>query len=508
MLDILNIDDRKQIIEAINSDENKTRKAKSLGEVEIYSDNITPYVISYLSQFYSADTIKDNPVISCINICRRICQTEGSLYLEAPERSFINVSDEQAEALNALYKDICVDSKMLLSNRFFKLQKQNHIQPIVVDKNIYLRVLVNHNLDAIPLDMLPEKAYGYVISGYDKGSTGYNPKLSDRSNGTNEPIGDSEDYQSKLQRYAWFTKDYNFITDGSGTVVSGTTDNDIKNHIGVMPIVEVSEQKDLEYWQRQGAAVADFTVQFNAALTDLSQIVRMQGFSVAYLKGPKGIAAQDTVVGLNRVLKLEIDPANPVETEFGFASPSPDLAGSIQYVEVLLSAFLSSRGIDPKIVSAKGETDKFNSGIERLLAEISKFSASKSDIAVYEKVEQQLFQVLKSMINTYEPSGMLSYKIGKIPENAELSIKFKRPEMIKTDADKMLEIEKKLDLGLISMAEAVAIDRELPLEEAEKVLAYINKPMMALANPKTKLVPEADDEAEMEVESEETEDQE
>lgn len=469
MVNILDQSTRVKIINAIKNDENKKRKALSLAELEIYNDNITPFVKTYLSQFYSQETLKESPMISCVNVCRKVVNQEASIYKERPVRTFTNVSPEVEDFLHNLYEQIGLDSKLLKSNQYYKLQRQNHIQLLPIKGKIKARVLLNHQIDAVPMAEMPEVADVYIISGYDKGENGYTPKLNPASDNMDQVVADSEDYKPSVDRYAWWSGDLNFITDSKGNILSGLEKSDVENPLGIPSIVEVSDDKDLEYWARQGSAVADFTVQFNAALTDLSQIVRMQGFSIAWFKGAKGTIPQNLIVGLNHVLRLEIDPSNPVDTDFGFASPSPDLSGSIQYIEMLLSCFLSSRGIDPNTVSGKAQSEKFGSGIERLLSMLEKFEASKVDMSIYERVEKQLFELIKKMINVYVPSKILDYEISSIPQNAGIEVKFVRPEMVQTESDKMLSIEKRLELGLISQVEAIAEDRGVSIEDAEKI---------------------------------------
>ena len=46
---------------------------------------------------------------------------------------------------------------------------------------------------------------------------------------------------------------------------------------------------------------------------------------------------------------------------------------------------------------------------------------------------------------------------------------------MKSDADKLSDIEKRLELGLISRVEAIMKDRGIGREEAESILAEINE---------------------------------
>jgi hypothetical protein len=267
-------------------------------------------------------------------------------------------------------------------------------------------------------------------------------------------------------RYALWSDEFNFIMNEHGSIVSG---EDVMNPIGMMPFVDIASYKDYEYFNRLDMSVVDFAIQLNAAMSDLGQIVRMQGFSQAYLKCDSDLMPQNIQIGPSYIIKLPIDKNNQVETEFGFATPGADLAGSISYIETLLSTFLSSMGLDPKTISGKGDAVKFNSGIERLLSMLEKFEATRTDMELFEQAEKKLFKIVAQYLNIYSGTEILNYQIANIPEDADVEIEFKKPEMLQTEAEKMQTIRDKLELNLITQTEAIMIDRDITEEAALEV---------------------------------------
>jgi octaprenyl-diphosphate synthase len=65
-----------------------------------------PYVERYLQTFYNEDDIGSLPIISSINLARRITKQEASIYKCSPERTFTNVSDEQKKALEEFGRNL------------------------------------------------------------------------------------------------------------------------------------------------------------------------------------------------------------------------------------------------------------------------------------------------------------------------------------------------------------------------------------------------------------------
>lgn len=470
----LDLDVRAAIIDNIDSNENKSRKNISVKQKEVYSDNLLPYVREYLRGFYTTQAFNELPIIASVNLSSRIVNQEASLYKECPDRQFIGVSDEQAQALAKIYDDMMFDSKMLKSNRYFRLQGQNDIYIVPSSGKLEMRVLLNHHFDVVPNPDNPNEAEAYILSTYDKSL--FLPRFEqDSQDNVNQIIGDYDDYKSTLKRYVFWSNNFNFITDKNGSIISG---ENVENPLGgLMPFVDISPDKDFEFWFKNGQSVADFTVQFNAALTDIGQVVRMQGFAQGVLTGDADLMPNNIQVGPMFLMRLPSNPNSTISPDFKFVSPNADIEGSLKYLETLLSNYLSSRGISPKLVTGNADSDKFSSGIERLLAMVDLFEASKSDIALYRWSEKRLFKIIAAYINTYGGTDVLpEYNLGIIPDDADVEVSFHRPEMIQTESDKLDIIQKKFDLGLITPIEAIMDDRGLKdLAEAEKVYADIQK---------------------------------
>lgn len=463
----------KKLVDEIKGMENLQRKNLSLKQYEIFMDRMEVYVKDYLSRFYNEQDVGSLPVISSINLARRIVKQEAGVYRQCPERTFTGLTPDQVEMMEEIYDDMEIDTMLHKSNQYYKLQGQNNIQIIPVNGKLKIRVLMNHHFDVVPKSEAPENADAYVLSGYDKLLVLPNP--TEGSDGINEQIADPEDYKGTLKTFVLWSDDYNFLFDENGNVIGGFT----PNPIGIKPFVDISPAKDFEFFVRLGSSVTEFTIQFNAALTDMSQIVRMQGFAQAYIISEEASMPTSIKIGPMIAVKMPLNPDNPGNRpEFGFAQPNADISGSLQYIESLVALFLSSRGLDPKSVSTKGEAAKFNSGIERLLSMLEQFEASREDFAVYEQAEKKIFEIVKAYLNTYSGTEVLKYNIGMIPDDATVEVKFHAPEMIKTDADKIELIKSKLELGLISQVEAIQMDRDIDESDAIQIDKRIKQGMI------------------------------
>lgn len=472
-IDYLNTGIRKVLIEDLKSPENEERKKLSVKQFEIFKDRALYFVREYLKSFYSQDTINEMPLIGSINLAKRVVTKEAGLYVNQPKRTFTGLSDEQAMQVEQLYAKLKVNTVMLKANQMFKDQDQTHVQVCLMNGALKIRNLWQHQLDAVPSPMDPESADGYILTGYDKSM--YLPRMVSSSDNMNQKIADADDYKERMKRIAFWSDEHNFITDDKGNILS----EDTSNPLMLMPFVDISADKDYEYFSRTGESLTDSTIQFNAMMSDLFMMVRMQTFGQAWFKGSEEMIPQNIQIGPNRVLKLPINPDRPTDTDFGFANANADIPGAIQAIESFLSAFLSSRGLDPAIVNTKGNSKTYSSGIERLLAAIEMFEPSKSDADIMKDAEKKLYKIIVRYVNTYANTEFLpNFPISSIPEDSDVEIDFVKPEVVQSEEEKLTSIRSRLELGLIDDIDAIAKDRGITREAAEEIYEKIRpRPM-------------------------------
>tara|TARA_R110002153_G_scaffold176742_1_gene329982 strand:+ start:1417 stop:2868 length:1452 start_codon:yes stop_codon:yes gene_type:complete len=455
---------RQGIISYINGQENIDRKSKSLEDTQVYSGDIYPYVLKKFKDVYKAETVNEIPIVSTINVSEKVINSAASIYKDAPERNFHEVSGEQAETLDAVYNDMWFDTKMLSANRYFKLQKQTHVIVLPKAEKLQARILKQHQLDVIPFSNDPEAGEVYILTGFDKSLS---TLRTEAGNGIDEPIADEDDYKASITRHVVWSKNYHFVMDGRGAIISG---EDVANPIGMIPIVEISEDKDMEYFIQFVNNDTKFTVEYNEALSNQALVVKMQGFSQAVMMAPEGLMPSSVTVGPNKILKIITDGNLEGEVDFKFVNPGSDLAGVQSHTESLLSQYLSSKGLDANAITGNASNSAGHaSGVSKLLAMVERFEASKDDLARFEQAEKNLFKVVRAWLNDAQEVLDEKYTIGNLSDNSSLSVQYKEPTAVMSEVETLDVIERKLDMGLISRVEAIAKDRNITVEQAEEV---------------------------------------
>jgi len=471
---------RKSFLDSINTQENKKRKNDSLRKMDVYQKRQSKYVNEQLIKEYSSQTVQDMRVISSINLCNRIVNEKSSLYRKCPDREFSSrsgavLSDAQIEQLESIYEYGMLDVKYKKANRMYTLEAQCAMQFIPKDGVICGRVLLPHHYDVFSRYDDPETAEGYVLSVYDK-SLLYNflPQdssgnyLDGGSDQIDEVSADADDYKSKLNRYIWWTKDYNFITDARGNIIdplgNAVTDPElIINPIGMLPFVDVAGSKEYEYWVRQGNDIVEFSLDYSVLLSDTAETNKRQAYAqaIVYSEEPP----KDQLVGPNIIMHMKLDKNAEVQPKFEWANPSPDLSASLDLLEMYLRLFLSAEGQDPTMVSGKSDAKKYGSGVERLLAMIEKFEASADDMALFQWVEQQALKIMVAWSNLMQGANIRGgvdplipeLQQSMLPEDVEVEVRYIEPQGIQT--------KKELEDSQIALIENGLTSRKMALME-------------------------------------------
>lgn len=465
---MINLEDksqRKSLVDQIKSSENVERKDTSHKASEVYKDRMNPFVVEVLTKRYT--DVNEIPVVSSINLAKRIVNQEASIYKESPERIFDGV--DQVEMVDT-YNEMMFDAKMLQVNRNYRLENQNHAMIIPKNGKLSIRSLKGFQIDVFNGAENPEIGDIYVLSGYDKKSDG---------DDINQTIAEYDDNISEEIYIVW-SKDFHFSMDENGEILS----EDTVNELGIIPIVDIAGAKDFTYWIDEGNALVDFCIFYNSAMSGHGFTVEMQAFAQAYIKSSAELMPQNVQIGPTKLLKLITDPDRDADSEFGFAQTGADLAGSQAYIELLLSNFLTARGLDPKtIVGSANSSTSYASGMERLLALIEKFEASKDDLYLFEVIEKQLFEIIKAW-------SKILPDMKPISDDATVSVNFKRPEMIQTEADKVDLYMKKAELGLASRIDGVMDLYNMDKEQAIVKIKEIDAMELSYGIPKADLFKE------------------
>jgi hypothetical protein len=480
---------RVQILKDIQSEDNRARKREHQKRFDVYRDRQDRYILERLEREFDVDTVNDMRKIFSINLSKRIVDEMSSIYNSPPDRQWSQEDGEPGDAemkqLDNLYEDSMVDKAMLKANKFYNLHDQCALM-CVPDKEGGLKVkaIPPMHYDVVPDSMNPERAAAYILNVWDydlhktaRDNTSEKTQLNryQANDRLNQSIADVNDRKALLERYIVWTNEFHYIMDGKGNIL----DEVIENPIQMMPFVDIADDKDFEFFVRYGSNITAFALDFGMVLSDLANTIRLQNYSQAVISSDK--QPTNVRVGPQEILWLQKDPNNPgFDPKFEFVSPSPDLAGSLEFLEQLIRLFLSSRGIDPMTISGKSSGRTFGSGVERLLAMLDKFEATRSDFDLFKNAEIQLFNIIRAWSNvlqntTGEAQLKPELQLSTISEETFIEIKFSEPMAVMTQAERETSVKGLVESGFMSRVEAIMKLREVSEDKAIEILKQIDE---------------------------------
>lgn len=488
-VDLTRLDERKAILDEIKSDDNYNRKREHQKRFDVMMQRQDRYILERLRLEFDNQTVNQMRKILSINLVPEIIRQMSSVYKKAPHRSFASRSgrvlpEREQMQIDNLYYYSKADQNLLKTNQFLNLHDQIFLMCLPDKKGIIKAKPVSPmHLDVVPDEDDVETAHAYILNVWDKDLYKNSATKADDStmvgyrqiDQINQKIADNDDRQKVLERFVVWTKEFHFTMNGKGEI----TKDILPNPIEKLPFIDIAKSKDFQFFVRTGTSLVDFALDMGLLLSDTANTIRLQSYAQAVMTSEK--PPTNLVVGPNNVLWLPLDPNNPgAKPSFEYASPSPDINGSLEFMEMCLNMFLSSRGLDTSTISGKAEGKTFSSGVERLLAMIDRFEATRDDFDLFKNVEYQLFDLMRDWSNVMwqvndEEALVDDLRLSSIGEDVELQCKFHEPQMVQTESEKEDSALKMLEAGLMSRVEALMKLRGVDRAAAEQIVAEIDQ---------------------------------
>lgn len=462
---ILNEEFRRAVIEEINGAENQKRKLEAKRRYDCFKDKTKDHVLKAMLE----ETGDKNQLmaeiknrISNVSFTRKIIDKKSIVYKDPAVR--ISANQQQTDQLSS---ELNIDSTMKKTNKYVELFKNTLVQ-IVPWQNysweLSLRTIPPFAYDVLSDARNPEKMKVVILSYQDASTELY---YKDNAGIRNEPIAGTSK-SSTATYYIWWSNAFHFTTNDKGQIIDAP--EGLLNPFQILPFTDFSVDQDGKYWSEGGDDIVDAGVLLNVLLTDLYYISKFQGMGIFYLIG-KGIP-QEFKVGPSSGIFMEKVEGDP-ETQIGFATSNPPIADHLSLIEQYVAFILSTNNLEPSSISSSLGVSNANSGVQEMIKRSENIEDIEDQQELYKDQEPDLYKKIAKVYNYYYERNLLDSKyneIGKIVDD-KITLKFTKPEIYTSEMDKLNVIEKRLQLGLDSMLEAVKRDNpELSEEEAQEKL--------------------------------------
>ena len=489
---LLDANFRKVVIKEILGPENITRKKEHLRRYEIYKDQTKRYVMESLEK----EGLKPGTIemmrnrAANISICRKIVNKLARTYSGGVSReTSMDVVDQQVAEMASL---LCFDEKMKKGDRYRELHKNMMFQvvPEYTEEGSYklaLRTLLPWHYDVIEdsvdreiarcvilSDFSCHSSLAYAAQGEEKRHSG---RVITNSDGVDQIIADNP-ADAKTGVFVWWSKNYHFITDSDGELVSMQPNENLENPIHELPFANNAEDQDGQFWALGGDDLVDGSVLINKKITDMNFIAYHQGFGQWVFSGKN--LEEKIAMGPNNAIVLNYDPSvDEPKPDVQVLSANPPLESWLRIIEQYVALLLTTNNLSTSNVSMKLEGANAASGIMLMIEQ----SESTDDISDkqknYQDIEKKLWHVIALWQNLYLATNELEMdfaEVGRLPDDLDVKVRFNDIKPVITESEKLNTYKLRKELGLDSQLDLIMKDNpHFTLEDAQKKLMEITQ---------------------------------
>jgi len=484
--------------------ENHQRKKEAYKSFKCYEGDLRYYVLDRLKEMYPETHSMFQ--VSDYSVLKKIVDKKAKAYKESPLRKLD--TEEETRIYQNLVSKFSLNEAMKKIDKYYNQHKYCLLSVFFERSPDYLGniqevfkfiPLAPYEFDAKFTEMGELEC---VILSYPDQQIVTGPATDSYNS---EIAGDINDRGAQVKVYAvWTAKNHWVVqaqkaTDGSWNYYIANNEKNPSNlnPYGVLPFVYLPMDFIADY--PVNSPLQYQTVELNAEMSTYYTSGTMQ-IGTLVLKYPSSQAIESVVNGLFTGMKLpqSENPDSP-PTEADYIAPSPNMSGHREAIITHMAAILDEQGINSNLIIKPGED--FASGFDRLLASADVQDIIEDNQGYYRKVEQKVYEIVRLIYKNFLKKDIF--------KTDELKVHYRKPRVMISDTEKLANIEKMDQLGLVLPWEKfMLMDPNLSEEEArEKYVKIISerRAMIDMMIPKEESKME-ESEDEMEDESEDEDD--
>lgn len=401
------------------------RKSDVARKLAYYGNEQASYVVDDTRRKY-ADPEKVDPVY--LNLTRKIINLISRVYIQDCTR-IVNGNAQDQEIYSLIEDSAAFPTKMKAADRLSRLLGTIMIRPLFRNGLPDMDILTGDVLDVVTGDS-PEDIQAVMVTHAGKS-------------------GRPDDIEYTL----WTPEEIQRLN------YSGKPISTEPNPYGVIPFVPVWSEPPLDdFWLPGANDLINAQAAIDSRLTGTFYTLHFQSHGVGYIKGAGSAPNDPASTGPGTMMFL------PEKGEVGFAAPNAPTEASIKAVEFLAKQAAVCNGLPASSLSTD-PTDE--SGISKLVGNAELEEQRRDSIAIFAKVEQQLFTLWRIIWNAHTPGSQIS-------EGATLTCDFADPKPTTSRYEQAREMEMLIDMGLASRVDClIELNPDLTRDEAKARLKEI-----------------------------------
>ena len=406
--------------------------------VDYYNGDQLDYLDEILQKNYKNNYKVLKPCEEVTNIVKPVINRLSNIYGADIERE-VTIKDNKSENDDLLYKDIMImgnfDSSMQLMNALTTLTGTMHMR-FWIDLNgvPHFEPITRDYLSVLPSKHLPTQADAVWFT----------------ESILKSQFGEQEIVVSYWDNDNW----YKFVVKGTSDNIKFSSpriieDEDNPNQInpyGVIPFVRLDTTGGKFYFNECNKDLVNTQDVVNQILTDYNYTIKMQSFSIPVLIGYTPTANEEIVISPGDPIVLPANLKDEQENKFYFETPQPMLKDISEEINNKLNRIAQARGLPSSTFTQTSD----QSGFHLFLQNTSLMEHHAKERNHYEDFEKRLFELVKVVWNTIEPTleGGHRLKGRRFNDNANLRIIIGDTVISDTQEEKRSQWEFELDYGL------------------------------------------------------------
>ena len=466
-------DDVKLIIKEIDGEAEKNRRALAKKRHDIYRDGGKAFLVEQIEREFSREALKEMR-LAPVNILKKIINKRAQVYKKSPTRSAESQTDQ---ALIDYYTDeLGLNTLMQKANRAYCLQANSVIytRPVFEPKEgyyciksdvvqPYLYSVVSDELNKSDIKAFVFNAFveeGRVTPQQDVPSaTGVQSYSKERGYKSGKDLVQSNEIDTEEKRqFIFWSNEQHFTTDDNGNLVliEGVDPAEqVVNPIGMMPVVNITKDRDNEPWAIQGDDMVDLTIAIQLGWSDLLTIAKHQGFSLLTISSEE--EPKKLTMGINKAIWLRTSPdGNAASMQYVQAQSPLDQYKTL--LMELLGLLLTTNDMDPGSIGGANSQRSFTSGFHQLIAMSDNIEAVEADKPVFLEAEKEHWEIIKAWHNALYDANALEPEakaLGRFSEDFEVQVSFADVKPLSSEDEVITRIEKLMAQGLITRFDAM-----------------------------------------------------
>ena len=458
----------KEIINNINQNAEKDRRARALKRHQMFKDGGRDFLVDQVRKEFGEDAVQEMRLVP-INILKKIISMRSGVYKKPPQR--IATEQKDNDLITFYEKDLALNRKMQKANKYYNLFSNTELYVTNTDNGrleldivtpyhyVFLANKFNREIkegivfsvfpdqkDIAPEDE-PNPATGRGTFSKNKGTMAESTKISsDQHYATQDHV-----------QYTFWTPEFQYITDHKGTPISniqGDVDNFV-NPLGIIPSVTLAKDRDNESYSTVGDDLIDIAMTLQLGWSDLLTIAKHTGFGQLLIISEE--QPEKLTMGINRAvwLKASLDGFKP---EMSYLNANAPLAEYKELLIELLAMLLSSNDLNPQSVGGTFAANQATSGFHALLQNADNMESIEADKPVMASAERELWQIIATYHNWLFDQSALNDEakaMGKFSDGFEVEIVYPDAQPLQAESEVIANVTMLMDKGLLSRTQGL-----------------------------------------------------